>query len=148
MAKQYGWPVSKEMAELCTAKVHGIVTGEDATYLCSAALDGTLYVVNGRTGQGYAIDHKDLIELAKANNWSEQTKPEYGRFLDKNVLIIRKDIGSCAEDGVDKYLMQITDIGCPVIENTITQKRFILDWEQIIDLAKAAGIDEAEEGEV
>lgn len=146
MKKQYGWPVSKEMVELCAAQVHGMVAGEDATYLCSTALDGTLYVVNGSTGQGYAIDHKDLIKLAKANNWSERTESEYGKMFDTDVVMIRKQVGT-GNMGGKEYEMQLSVHGNPIVESKATGKMFMLTWEGIVKLAVEAGVDETEEAE-
>ncbi|MFV2030810.1 hypothetical protein [Neisseria sp. S1] len=135
------------MAGLCTEKVHGMVIGEDETYLCSSALDGTLYVVNGRTGQGYAIDHKELIKLAKDNNWSECTESGYGIMLNSGeALMLRQEVGS-GKMGEKEYAMQLSLEGTPIVESKTTGKKFMLTWDGIVKLAVEAGIDDSDASE-
>ena len=43
--------------------------------------------------------------------------------------------------------MQMDTKCCPIIISDITGKRFTLDWQDILELAIAAGIDEADEGQ-
>ena len=92
MKEQYGSPISKEMVQLMVTSVHGMIQGEDVTYMCGSAIDGTLIVVDGRTGLGYAFDHHDLLRLAKENDWAECTDPKYGKLIESGALFLRKEI--------------------------------------------------------
>lgn len=69
----------------------------------------------------------------------------YGRFIGNNPEFPRYDMGSLKIDG-RRYLMQTTMGGEPIIISPITGKRFVLEWHEIIGLAVAAGIDEADDG--
>lgn len=69
----------------------------------------------------------------------------YGRFIGTNLEFPRYDMGSLKIDG-RRYLMQTTMGGEPIIISPITGKRFVLEWHEIIGLAVAAGIDEADDG--
>lgn len=64
----------------------------------------------------------------------------YGQILAPDVWLLRKEVGS-GEMGGMKYRMQLTAQSTPLIESEATGKRFVLDWEDIVRLAQAAGID-------
>ncbi|WP_228068101.1 MULTISPECIES: hypothetical protein [unclassified Neisseria] len=144
MKEQYGSPISKEMVQLIVTSVHGMIQGEDVTYMCGSAMDGTLIVVDGRTGLGYAFDHHDLLRLAKENDWAEQTEPKYGKLIESGALFLRKEIATGSMGGKE-YLMQTTATGNQIIESKATGKRFMLDWQDILNLAIAGGVDESDE---
>lgn len=71
----------------------------------------------------------------------------YGQILPPDAWLLRKEVGSGEMDGM-QYQMQLTARSTPVIESKATGKRFVLDWEDIVRLAQAAGIDEQDEGGV
>lgn len=63
---QYGTLIPAEIIGVCTYKVNGLIADDDATYMCASGFDGTLYIVSGRTGKGFALDAQDALALAKA----------------------------------------------------------------------------------
>lgn len=58
-------------------------------------------------------------------------------------LELTKHIGT-AKDSDIEYRLTLSVGMCMQVENTITGKKFMLGWEELIDLAKLAGIDEAD----
>ncbi|EGY52028.1 hypothetical protein [Neisseria shayeganii] len=71
----------------------------------------------------------------------------YGRILPAGNWFLRAMVGK-GDIGGMKYQMLITINSEPIIESEATGKRFLLDWEDIVRLAQAAGIDEQEESGV
>ena len=71
---------------------------------------------------------------------------QYGRFIDPKAFYLHQQIGTGELDG-RKYTMQMDTKCCPIIISDMTGKRFTLDWQDILELAIAAGIDEADEGQ-
>jgi hypothetical protein len=56
-------------------------------------------------------------------------------------MILRSEVGT-AEDGQETYFLS-TGIpsSCPIIENRRTGKQWHIGWEELIGLAREAGID-------
>lgn len=69
---------------------------------------------------------------------------QYGKFIENGALLLRKEIGT-GHMGGKEYLMQTTATGNPIIESKATGKRFMLEWQDILNLAIDAGVDEANE---
>lgn len=56
-------------------------------------------------------------------------------------MFLRRHVGE-ATSGEIKYDMATTMSGNPIIESKQTGQYYVIDWQDLIDLAVAAGIDE------
>ena len=73
------------------------------------------------------------------------SKLGFGEVLPKDTLMLLKQIGEATLDNGSKgYGMMIGMSMQPVVVSEATGKYFILTWNDIIDLAVSAGIDELE----
>nr|DAX42911.1 MAG TPA: hypothetical protein [Caudoviricetes sp.] len=69
----------------------------------------------------------------------------YGRFIEPEAVMLRVEVGSGELSGRE-YVMQSTVGFEPIVISKTTGKRFTLEWHDIVALAVAAGIDEADDG--
>ena len=69
-----------------------------------------------------------------------------GKIYPSKSLILRVDCGA-ADDGSQTYKMSTTMTGEPIIESGSTGKYFVLRWQDIIEMAIEAGIDNEEQAE-
>lgn len=67
-----------------------------------------------------------------------------GKIHDKKTMLLRFHVGT-AEAVKKKYYMALSNATTPIIISEQTGKYFSLGWDEIIDLAIIAGIDEQEE---
>lgn len=71
--------------------------------------------------------------------------PDYGEIMPEGTLIMRQSIGTFQnEDGEDAYKAETTMTGVPLIHSKKTGKYFALQWQDILKLARKAGIDDEE----
>lgn len=73
---------------------------------------------------------------------------KFGKIIDPNHLLLsfRKQVAT-GKVGNMEYTMEIS-VGCePMVVSKATGKRFVLTWQDIVELAVLAGIDESEESE-
>ena len=73
---------------------------------------------------------------------------KFGKFIDPNHLLLplRKQVAT-RKVGSMEYTMEIS-VGCEsMVVSNATVKRFVLTWQDIVELAVMAGINESEESE-
>jgi hypothetical protein len=57
----------------------------------------------------------------------------------------RERIGGCWCDDDNEYDLVLLDMHTPAVESLRTGRLFALPWRDLVDLARAAGIDEQED---
>lgn len=73
---------------------------------------------------------------------------KFGKIIDPNHLLLpfRKQVAT-GKVGSMEYTMEIS-VGCePMVVSKATGKRFVLTWQDIVELVVLAGINESEESE-
>lgn len=77
---------------------------------------------------------------------------KFGKFIEPNhseieiALLFSTEVATGKVDSME-YTMEISSICEPMVVSKATGKRFILTWQDIVELAVLAGIDESEESE-
>ena len=71
---------------------------------------------------------------------------KFGKFIEPNHLLLRKEVAT-GKVGSMEYTMEISSTCEPMVVSKVTGKRFVLTWQDIVDLAVLAGINESEESE-
>ena len=71
---------------------------------------------------------------------------KFGKFIEPNHLLLRKEVAT-GKVGSMEYTMEISSTCEPMVVSKATGKRFVLTWQDIVELAVLAGIDESEESE-
>lgn len=67
---------------------------------------------------------------------------QIGTIHDKNTLFMRTECGEATDNTGGNYELSTNfGGGLPIVRNSKTGKWFTLNWQDIIGLAKAAGID-------
>lgn len=85
-----------------------------------------------------------LNEGTKGTTMSSDQTKSLGKILPEGTMILREEIGHASqEDGTVYEVCVSLGNRTPLIRNNKTGKWFQLDWQDIIELAKANGVDEA-----
>lgn len=75
----------------------------------------------------------------------QQAENSLGQLFSKKSMFLRTNCGTAkATDGTVYELTQSVN-GSPLVMNKTTGKYWSISWQELIDLAKAAGIDTTEE---
>lgn len=64
-----------------------------------------------------------------------------GQLIEAGAMILRQTVGT-ATLGKVKYELTTTMAGAPLVKNCTTGLTFAFSWEDLVDQARAAGIDE------
>ncbi len=69
---------------------------------------------------------------------------QIGNIIEADTLILRQDVGTLDKESGETAYELSTTMGtlCPIIRSKVTGKWFTLGWDDIRELAIAAGIDE------
>ncbi|GEM_PF-2963876 len=67
-------------------------------------------------------------------------KKPVGELLAADRLIMRVHAGTVTDENGNTFDMAHSISGCPMIENPRTNKKFLLSWEEIMEMAIEAGI--------
>lgn len=65
----------------------------------------------------------------------------YGEIRPPRTLMLRTHVGEAESAEGNKYTLSMSTSASPIIESKVTGKWFVLGWSDILELARAAGID-------
>lgn len=65
-----------------------------------------------------------------------------GHLINKNALVLRVTCGTAEMPGGDTYELSTSVDNAPLIQNKRTGLFWKINWDELLNMARAAGIDE------